>query len=37
MKYEWIELEAYTRWSHMVQYVENVLNMVGIEYKIKFS
>lgn len=37
MKYEWIDLSAYTSWSHLIQYVENVLNMIGTEYKIKFS
>jgi transposase len=37
MKYEWIELWAYTSWTHMVEYVENILKKFGTEYKIKFS
>jgi transposase len=37
MKYEWIELWAYKSWSHLVEYVENVLKKFGIEYKINFS
>ena len=37
MKYEWIELWAYTSWAHMVEYVENILKKFGIGYKINFS
>jgi transposase len=37
MKYEWIELGAYTSWTHLVEYVENILKKFGIEYKINFS
>jgi DDE superfamily endonuclease len=37
MKYEWIELWAYTSWTHMVEYVENILKKFGNEYKINFS
>lgn len=37
MKYEWIELWAYKSWAHLIEYVENILNMIGTEYKIKFS
>jgi transposase len=37
MKYEWIELWAYTSWTHMVEYVENILKKFGTEYKINFS
>jgi hypothetical protein len=37
MKYEWIELWAYTSWAHRVEYVENMLKKFGMEYKINFS
>ena len=37
MKYEWIELWAYTSWTHMVEYVENILKKFGTEYRINFS
>jgi transposase len=37
MKYEWIELWAYKGWEYLVEYVENILKKVGIEYKINFS
>jgi transposase len=37
MKYEWIELWAYTSWAHMVEYVENILKKFGTEYRINFS
>ena len=36
IKYEWIELDAYTSWTHLVNYVENVLQNFGEKYKIIF-
>jgi hypothetical protein len=29
IKYEWIELDAYKSWTHLVNYVENVLQNFG--------
>jgi transposase len=37
MKYEWIELDAYKSWTHLVNYVENVLQNFGDKYKIIFA
>lgn len=37
IKYEWIEVEAYTDWSSLVEYVEKVLRGFGTEYKINFT
>jgi DDE superfamily endonuclease len=37
MKYAWIELWAYKSWTHLVEYVENILKKFGTEYKINFS
>jgi hypothetical protein len=36
IKYEWIELDAYKSWTHLVNYVENVLQNFGEKYKIIF-
>ena len=36
MKYEWIEVEAYSSWESLLEYVTNVLNKVGTEYVINF-
>ena len=36
MKYEWIEVEAYSSWESLVEYVTNVLNKIGTEYVINF-
>ena len=36
MKYEWIEFWAYTSWSHLVQYVDEVIKNFGDKYKIHF-
>ena len=36
IKYDWIELDAYTSWAHLVNYVENVLRNFGEKYKIIF-
>jgi len=36
IKYEWIELDAYKSWTHLVNYVENVLQNFGDKYKIIF-
>jgi transposase len=36
MKYEWIEFWAYTSWSHLVQYVDGVIQNFGDKYKIHF-
>jgi transposase len=37
MKYEWIEFWAYTSFLHLVQYVEDVIKLFGIKYKINFG
>ena len=37
IKYEWIELDAYKSWTHLVHYVENVLQNFGEKYKIIFG
>jgi transposase len=37
IKYEWIELDAYKSWAHLVNYVENVLQNFGDKYKIIFG
>jgi transposase len=37
MKYEWIEFWAYTSWSHLVQYVDAVIQNFGDKYKIHFA
>jgi len=36
-KYEWIELDTYKSWTHLVNYVENVLQNFGDKYKIIFG
>ncbi len=37
VKYEWIEVEAYSSWESLVEYVEKVLRGFGAEYKINFA
>jgi transposase len=37
MKYEWIEIDAYSSWENLVNYVEKVLKSYGTEYTINFS
>ena len=37
IKYEWIKLDAYKSWTHLVNYVENVLQNFGDKYKIIFG
>jgi len=37
IKYEWIELDAYKSWTHLVNYVENVLQNFGEKYKTIFG
>jgi len=37
IKYEWIEFDAYKSWTHLVNYVENVLQNFGDKYKIIFG
>jgi transposase len=37
IKYEWIEFDAYKSWTHLVNYVENVLQNFGDKYKIIFA
>ncbi len=37
MKYEWIESWAYTSWSHLVRYIDEVIQNVGDKYKIHFG
>jgi transposase len=36
IKYEWIDLDAYKSWTHLVDYVEHVLQNFGEKYKIIF-
>jgi hypothetical protein len=36
MQYEWSEFWAYTRFAHLVQYVEEVIKNFGEKYKINF-
>jgi len=33
----WIEFDAYKSWTHLVNYVENVLQNFGEKYKIIFG
>ena len=37
IKYEWIEIEAYSSWESLVEYVEKVLREFGTEYIINFA
>jgi len=37
IKYEWIEFDAYKSWTHLVNYVENVLQNFGEKYQIIFD
>jgi transposase len=37
IKYEWIEIEAYSSWESLVEYVEKVLRGFGTEYIINFA
>lgn len=37
MKYEWIELNAYSSWQSLVDYVEKVLREFGDNYVIDFA
>lgn len=37
MKYEWIELSAYSSWQSLVEYVEKVLREFGDNYVINFA
>ncbi|MBW4637334.1 MAG: transposase [Gloeocapsa sp. UFS-A4-WI-NPMV-4B04] len=37
MKYEWIELSAYSSWQSLVDYVEKVLREFGDNYVIDFA
>jgi DDE superfamily endonuclease len=37
IKDEWIEVDAYKRWTHVVNDVENVLQNDGEKYKIIFG
>ncbi|NJM67470.1 MAG: hypothetical protein HC851_18250 [Acaryochloris sp. RU_4_1] len=37
IKYEWIEVEAYSSWESLVKYVEKVLRGFGTEYIINFA
>jgi hypothetical protein len=37
VKYEWIELEAYSSWERFVEYIEKVLRKFGTEYIINFA
>lgn len=37
IKYEWIDLDADKSWTHLVNYVENVLQNFGEKYKIIFA
>lgn len=37
LKYEWIEKDAYSSWSSLVEYVENTLKNFGTKYTINFA
>lgn len=37
MKYEWIEIDAYSSWQNLVDYVEKVIRDFGKEYTINFA
>ena len=37
MKYEWIEIDAYSSWQNLVNYVEKVLQDFGKKYVINFA
>lgn len=37
MKYEWIELNAYSSWDSLVFYLEKVIRGFGSEYVINFA
>lgn len=37
MKYEWIEIDAYSSWQTLVNYVEKVIRYFGKEYVINFA
>jgi transposase len=37
MKYEWIEINAYSSWQNLVNYVEKVLRNFGEKYVINFA
>ena len=37
IKYEWIEFDTYKSWTHLVNYVENVLQNFGDKYRIIFG
>lgn len=36
IKYEWIEVDAYERWSSLIKYLKKVLDNLGTEYVINF-
>lgn len=37
MKYEWIEIDAYSSWQNLVNYVEKIIREFGKEYVINFA
>lgn len=37
MKYQWIEIDAYSSWSNLVNYVEKVIRDFGEKYVINFA
>ncbi len=37
MKYEWIEIDAYSSWHNLVAYVEKVIREFGKQYTINFA
>jgi len=37
MKYEWVEIDAYSSWHNLVNYVEKIIREFGKEYKINFA
>ncbi|MFO5494388.1 MAG: IS630 family transposase [Cuspidothrix sp.] len=37
MKYEWIEIDAYSSWQNLINYVEKVIREFGKEYVINFA
>ncbi len=37
MKYEWIEIDAYSSWQNLVNYFEKIIREFGKEYNINFA
>ena len=37
IKYTWLEIEAYKSFEVLSNYIDNILSLVGIKYKINFA